>query len=711
MKKIIKSFSLKKNKKTQKLEKKINITIYDIIVIILLLGLAVYTGFHLSSHLLLANSARSFYESLVYYFKNIFSNGTVSDDGLSILNIDESITKSLLPVDFEVFGWRFLATFELLVNPDNIKSAWWVLAPFLKNLAIVLMIIVPPLLLLGLVYHMAVFKNYHKTCEEESKPLQSLKKSQRKVLEPIGRFCKDLFNTWRYRQIGERKIFGFYINYYYAITLLLIAYNINVFSMVFIFIAWYLYFVFSLNISSIYYLVAKLLICLAPLLHPIFIPAWIVLVSYIVIKLKIKAGYMTLHKLYARDVDIVNASGVSLMLVGGPGTGKGSCGVIMQQIMEYLLRTKADSLMMEIRLEFPDFPWRKVEMIIEEKMANKDQLIQFKNKVQVETYFRKLLDDAKIWEEKKVFWSYDFRKQRIIFWDGLKVATLVEEILDYAQLYYIYAYRLTMANFSIRIDKQVLIDECHAAMIGDPFSTDSRNVETYYRAQRIDFNELRIFQKVANAKNAKELTALFDAGVIYAQEYEKERGNKVTNQNRADLPTKPSNDGVPSFVAFFRHLTTVRNTCFGRMLVDGQDINWLAGRETKMIETIAFIKTGKRKTKYAIPLFWIESVLLEWADDIFCSKIKKYIITRNDKTVYSYINGHFASFFRRINRIIWGTFGYESVPMSLSGSNLEGSQVGKGDTSFNLLYKIAYSDKFKTDSYSGFWRENKEMAL
>jgi len=145
--------------------------------------------------------------------------------------------------------------------------------------------------------------------------------------------------------------------------------------------------------------------------------------------------------------------------------------------------------------------------------------------------------------------------------------------------------------------------------------------------------------------------------------------------------------------------------------MDGQDLNQLSGRETKMVESVSFIKSGKRKTKYAIPLFWIEAVLLEWADDFFVSKVDRYICTRNDQTIYSYFVTSMAAFFRKINRKIWGTFGYESVPMAISGSNLEGSQVAKGDSSFNLLYKLAYSDHFVTDSYKGFWNEAKLAAL
>lgn len=474
--------------------------------------------------------------------------------------------------------------------------------------------------------------------------------------------------------------------------------------------AWYFYFIFSFNFLSIYHLVVRLLLCLSPLFRSYFIPLWVIGIIALVIYLKIKVGYMTLMKLLECNIDIVDSAGVSLMLVGGPGAGKGSCGVIIQTIMEYLLRNKANTLMTKIRLEFPEFPWREIEMIIEKRMSGPKEK-QFKNKVQVEYHFRSSFEKERVWEEKKTIFGYSLKTKKKLYWDSLKQETILEAILDYAQLYYIFPYRLTVGNFSLRIDKQVELNECHARMTFDPFHTDPRNQESYFRSQRINFNQLRVLKQVDAENDNVENTALWDAGVIYVTEYEKERGNRITNQNRKGDTTKPSNDGVPTFIAFFRHLTTIRHMCFGRMLMDGQDLNQLSWRETKMVESVAFIKSGKRKTKYAIPLFWLESILLEWADDFFVSKVDKYINTRNDQTIYSYLVTSMAAFFRKINRKIWGTFGYESVPMSISGSNLEGSQVAKGDSSFNLLYKIAYSDHFVTDSYKGFWNEAKKAAL
>jgi len=274
--------------------------------------------------------------------------------------------------------------------------------------------------------------------------------------------------------------------------------------------AWYFYFIFSFNFLSIYHLVVRLLLCLSPLFRSYFIPLWVIGIIALVIYLKIKVGYMTLMKLLERNIDIVDSAGVSLMLVGGPGAGKGFCGVIIQIIMEYLLRSKANSLMMEVRLEFPEFPWREIEMIIEKRMSGPKEK-QFKNKVQVEYHFRSSFEKERVWEEKKTIFGYSLKTKKKFYWDSLKQETILEAILDYAQLYYIFPYRLTVGNFSLRIDKQVELNECHARMTFDPFHTDPRNQESYFRSQRINFNQLRVLKQVDAENDNVENTALWDA--------------------------------------------------------------------------------------------------------------------------------------------------------------------------------------------------------
>lgn len=672
----------------------------DVIILALLTGLTIYTVFHLTSHLLLADSAVNLWDSLVFYFRSLFSDSAISTEGVNFLEINESLADSVLPLDFEVFGTRFLSSFELLVNPDNISGAWSAFLPFINNACTVIMIIMLPAILAFVMYYVIIFSENKKTSFDESRPLSFWRKVGKCTVAPVAKF---LVNLWKKFKSNK---------WYFWIGLILLAYNLNLFSIVLIALAWCFYFVFSIDFVSIYYLFVKILICLSPLFHPVFWAFWIVGIISLVIFLKLHAGTKKVKKLYQKDIDVVESAGVSLMLIGGPGAGKGSCGEIIHVADEHLLRTKAANLMMEIRLEFPDFPWREIESLVENRTFRVKTSQQFKNKVQVEMFFKKKFDEDHIWSEKKDVFKYSLKTNKIYFYDSLKQVTILEEIVDYAQLYFIYISKLTESNFSIRVDQNLKFDGHFANYKHEPWKTDPRDIQCYYYSKIIDMNQMRILAQIADIDDdIKKQTALFDAGLIYVSEYEKERGNRFTNLNRKDYDVKPGNDGVQTFIALFRHLTTVRNVCFGRMLMDGQDLSLMAGRESQMVETIAFIQAGKRKTKLTVPLFFVENTILQWFDEHFSNRVEKYKDKRNDKTVYSWIHNHLAGFFRKLNRKLIGTYGYESVPMSLSAANLAGSQGSKGDVSFNLLYKIAYASKFKTDCYSDYWKKTKEAAL
>ena len=237
-----------------------NITLYDIVILVILTGLLVLTVFNFSSHRLFINSVKEFADSVVYYFKNIFSiEEKISKENVSFLTFDESIIKSILPIDIEAFGYRFLATFEIMTNGDYEKKYW---ANFLlvlsKILNIVLILIVPLIIIIMIYYNFIIFKEVESKADEESKPLKVYKKIKEKVLDPVKLFFVNFYYTWRYTK------------FFFIATLVIALYNINIFSFAFSLIAWYLYFVFSIDFVSIWYLLCKFLICISPLLHPFF---------------------------------------------------------------------------------------------------------------------------------------------------------------------------------------------------------------------------------------------------------------------------------------------------------------------------------------------------------------------------------------------------------------------------------------------------------
>ena len=115
-------------------KKRIRIPIYDILIISLLAGAVAATVFHISSHRLFVKSFFEFIDSCVYYGKSLFATKKIPNDNVSFLTFDETIAKSVIPADLDVFGYRFLSTFELLVNRDFFIDSWNGFVVFLNQL-------------------------------------------------------------------------------------------------------------------------------------------------------------------------------------------------------------------------------------------------------------------------------------------------------------------------------------------------------------------------------------------------------------------------------------------------------------------------------------------------------------------------------------------------------------------------------------------------
>ena len=149
--------------------------------------------------------------------------------------------------------------------------------------------------------------------------------------------------------------------------------------------------------------------------------------------------------MYLRNDEFVEDLGIITGIYGVPGAGKNLLEVGIATQKERLLRLQAFNLMMEIRSEFPDFPFRYLELDVEELKLS-DEVV---NKIQVEYYFRKEF------EGKTEIYGYDLRENKYEHYDKLKVANIIDELIDYAQLYYIYISSLAASTYSLRYDRGV----------------------------------------------------------------------------------------------------------------------------------------------------------------------------------------------------------------------------------------------------------------
>lgn len=676
---------------------KINVS--RIILAIVMFGLFVLTVFHFSSHKLLAKSFVELIDSTIYYFKSMFSEEPITKDNIAVLVFDENIIKSVLPIDIEVFGYRFLSTFEIMVNGSFIKASWSDFLIWLGKAANVFLLLAMPVFIAVLIYYnLVIFKNkVNSEPSQMSKPLKIFLWFQNNVYYPIKYFLLEL---WKEIINTRFFFFGFIV---------IALYNINVFSFVLTFLAWYLYFVFSLDLVSLWTLVCKFFICISPLLYPFFWPFWILGVLILIEYLKIKRAYSKLQDMYDKNDDFVEQLGIITGIYGPPGAGKNTLEVGIATQKERLLRLQAFNQMMEIRSEFPDFPFRYLEMIVEDLKVNNEIV----NKIQIEFYFRDFFKD------KDEIFGYSLECNKTEHYDDLSVANIIDELIDYAQLYYIYISSLAASTYSLRYDKGIMLSHAFPGLRYDFFHRDFRNDHESERAKIFDLNLIRLNNQLDNTNkendgvftpNKGKNITLFDFGLLTLSEFGKDRGNRYSNQSRKDLKVKPSNDGTSNCLGVLRHLTTVRHKQYGFIVWDDQKLSSFSGIEAAMAETNIFISKQNKNMKISLPLWFIEGVLLEWFSSRYNKLYQKYIHMRSDQTLFSYLVSHISSFFNNLCRNMLNTFGYRKIDLSLSGVNVNGAQEKRGEDSFYLFNKIVFSDRYQTDCYKGFFDNLKRQA-
>lgn len=681
------------------LDKIKHINVFQIILIVLMFGLIVFTILNFSSHRLFGKSFIELIDSVVYYFRSMFSEEQISSEGVSVLAFDESIARSVLPIDIEVFGYRFLSTFEIMVNPAFIKTSWNGFLIWLGKAAnVVLLLAMPVFIIIFCYYNFVIFKNkLNSEPSQMSKPLKVFLWMQDKIYYPVKYFFVNLWMEFRNNKVF---FFGFII---------LGLYNINIFSFILTFFAWYLYFVFSVDFISLWILLCKFFICISPLLYPFFWPFWILGVLILIEYLKIKRAYSKLQDMYDKNDDFVEQLGIITGIYGPPGAGKNTLEVGIATQKERLLRLQAFNQMMEIRSEFPDFPFRYLEMKVEDLKVNNEIV----NKIQIEFYFRDFFKD------KDEIFGYSLKCNKTEHYDDLSVANIIDELIDYAQLYYIYVSSLAASTYSLRYDKGVMLSHAFPGLRYDFFHRDFRNDHESERAKIFDLNLIRLNNQLDNSndKNGyvykptkdKNIT-LFDFGLLTLSEFGKDRGNRYSNQSRKDLKVKPSNDGTSNCLGVLRHLTSVRHKQYGFIVWDDQKLSSFSGVEAAMAETNIFISKQNKNMKISLPLWFIEGVLLEWFSSRYNKLYQKYIHMRSDQTLFSYLVSHVSSFFNNLCRNMLNTFGYRKIDLSLSGVNVNGAQEKRGEESFYLFNKIVFSDRYQTDCYKGFFDNLKRQA-
>lgn len=632
-------------------------------------------------------SIESFFKNLIYYFVEIFNIKINVDSGLSIEEILEIKGGfdylKILPVDWHVFKKEVVCFFKLFINFSSYNVYFKYLLPFISNFCRFLIIIIP--LLLALYF---AFDNYFdfdedRDLESPSKNLLKFLKLKEKIYIPIKNFIIDFWSYLIYQKI------------YLTTFILLFLFSINVFSIIVDFFGWYLYFVSSFSLISIYEFLVIVFLDLGPFLVKVPLIVYILTFYLIFDKIRINRAYKKMSYMEAYNMGFVNSLGSYTFIKGGPGSGKTKTMTNFQLIAEELIRNRLFENIKEINLEFPDFDFSLLEKELDNEIIDH----RIFNHYQAKAWIEKKVDEFLENPENNSFFNYDF-KNNFEFNNGLYMENLFEAITDYAQSYYLYSMNcpLSCANYSIRHNGQMIYNGFFRMWSYDWIHENPELIDYTNNCKILDFNSLRISKKL----NSDETNSYSLDGCVLAEtEIDKERRNQFyTNKlNKDDVNANQLNDGTPDYKKMKRHDSTIRNKLIFMGFMDCQREGSLNSDMVEINEYVITIHKNDTDWQTSLFMFWIEPMIIEWFINFRNNLFYRFRLNRDDKTLLVYLLNKISFYLNRYLIKRNNIFNYQVLNLDVNNG------VNNKQQKFYLMSKRIYSRRYSTNCYSSFFED------
>ena len=391
------------------------------------------------------------------------------------------------------------------------------------------------------------------------------------------------------------------------------------------------------------------------------------------------------------------------MYCGTMGSNKTSIITDQSISLDIYYRYKAFQFMMDIYLEFPNFPW--INLDLELKKAIKKHLIfnLVTCEKYVDSYYKKFINHP---NEKNIF-GYDYLNNKMYHDDGLKVRFIWESIKDYTKLYLIYTFEtsLILSNYSIRTDISKIDLGNLPHWNFDLFNKDPLYAPVYSKFSHIlDFDCLRIGKLFVQSN---ELADFLDFGILVVTEIGKERKNQVELQGtkKSSDETNQKNDGFNTTLKMMRHRATIRYFCFLRLLSDDQRENSLGSDVRELMNLIYIIDTSE--LKLAMPFYDIEYFIFDKLISKFSDIFSDFGFRRGDNTLLMYWYHNIISKIKNYHDRNINIFGFYVSSLLIESGN---GKVESKTKEYYLMKKKVYSDRYSTDAFAEIFKEKNKKS-
>lgn len=649
---------------------------------------------------------RDFGLSFAFYLCEIF--GINVEIALPVNEVSAVLPSITFPQTSERFLENASLYFEKIGSIENFTQyCFWLLKAF-KIFAYVVLTVLP-LILVAVIGFRLFLEKQNNDYNVDSKSVTFCRWWGEKVYSPV--------KTWW----AEFKLFFKYNEQYGVICKTALACIFNIPVIVFEFLAFYLMFCVNFDFGSIFIQIYKLFCDLSPAFSSCPLWVWLIIGYFVFLRFRRKIGYMRLYHHEAKNCGFINERPLVVMLCGTMRSGKTSLATDFALSKQVIMRDKAFEKILENDLKFPYFPWINLENVIKALMEKHIvynlatcrkfiyhlqhwfEIVQRKSWKRAKALRRmKNLYGEEVARYTNLCFDYDFEHYGFYCDDKLKLESVWEIIVKYAQLYFIYVIEsaLIISNYSIRVD-DVLEDLGNFPLWNsDFFKRDSRLIDAYSRHSHIiDFDALRLGQLIAEDRTYADS---FEFGVIDISEIGKERRNalELKEIKKDAKETNQKNDLFNDFLKMAGHASTVDNYTFLFIITDEQrPSSW--GADARELCDIVHIKK-RGDLKLAMPFFYLEDLLYDWIFSKFKDLYYQYRFTRGDNTLPMYLLKSFVSKFHGWYQGVYNVFGYSPVKVQVESGAAEGTLV---DKTYYLSHKKTYSKRYRTDCFGDFFHK------
>ncbi len=440
----------------------------------------------------------------------------------------------------------------------------------------------------------------------------------------------------------------------------------------------------SADYVHLYVQLYKLLLDLTIMFDTLPLPIWL-LIGYQLTRIfrRMKA-FDRLEETEIAVREVVSRLPLLVLITGKVGVGKTQANACLTLSCQDAHRDRMKESMMEIRAEFPEYPWAMLDRQLGVMYLCGD----LKGKSATRRLISSLLS-----EDDDLFYGY--RGTRT-FSDGVTVSHLRDRIIDYAELQYMYRVQcLIFSSYSLRVDATYTDKGKLPAWSTDYFHSPAFDPwQEAERAHVSDFDLLRLGKPVDKSSPS----GAWEFGIWSHTEMGKDFGNALTNRNlKADAPTSNIlNDMLVDRLKIKRHSATACYVPYAQYIGDEQRPSSLQADVLELTDVLQIKGSSGARSTYHLFLF--ERFLRDFLLSLWHGWYAERCVNRADVDLIAFTLQKLMARYNPRIRCHAQLFGYEVLDVALR----DGSDMNAEPEILKLpiAYKKCRAGRYATDCYA-----------